>query len=319
MPFFSIIIPVYMVEKYLNQCVDSILNQTCQDFELILIDDGSTDNSPKICDEYALNNEKIKVIHKENGGLSSARNYGLDVASGMYIVFIDSDDYWDDLQALSTIKSKLIKNNFDVLIIGMKKFFQRTNQFKKTRIPQFNSTDLSQKQKIRYLMKQNMFVACAWDKIVRRDFIEKNKMRFVIGQLSEDIEWCARLLIYNPTIDIISSSIYVYRQQNEASITSNIGRNNLSDIKDVILKFIKNENGSIELNHYLAVQYVQWLAISSVVNNKLVDDLVKEMRSYWYLVDYDWYPYVKKVKKFKILGFSIMRRLLGIYRRIKRG
>ncbi len=92
----SIIVPVYNVEKYLKKCVDSILGQTFTDFELLLIDDGSTDNSGSICDELAKTDNRIKVIHKENGGLSDARNIGIEVAKGDFIGFIDSDDYIDE-------------------------------------------------------------------------------------------------------------------------------------------------------------------------------------------------------------------------------
>ena len=92
MPRLSIIVPVYKVEKYIHKCVDSILNQTFTDYELILVDDGSPDNCGKICDEYAKKDSRVKVIHKKNGGQSSARNKGLDHAKGNYISFIDSDD-----------------------------------------------------------------------------------------------------------------------------------------------------------------------------------------------------------------------------------
>ena len=88
----SVIVPIYKVEKYLGKCVDSIINQTYKNLEIILVDDGSPDNSGKICDEYAKKDNRIKVIHKENGGLSSARNAGLDVATGEFIAFVDSDD-----------------------------------------------------------------------------------------------------------------------------------------------------------------------------------------------------------------------------------
>lgn len=89
----SIIVPIYKVERYLKRCVDSILNQTFTDFELILVDDGSPDNCGRICDEYAEKDNRIYVIHKENGGLSDARNAGLDYATGQYIIFVDSDDF----------------------------------------------------------------------------------------------------------------------------------------------------------------------------------------------------------------------------------
>uniref|UniRef100_UPI003079CB33 glycosyltransferase family 2 protein n=1 Tax=Phascolarctobacterium succinatutens TaxID=626940 RepID=UPI003079CB33 len=92
MPRLSVIVPVYKVEKYIHKCVDSILNQTFKDFELILIDDGSPDNCGEICDEYAKKDSRVRVIHKENGGQSSARNRGLDIAKGEIIGFVDSDD-----------------------------------------------------------------------------------------------------------------------------------------------------------------------------------------------------------------------------------
>lgn len=95
-PLISVIVPIYNVEKYLARCVDSIVNQTYKDFELILVDDGSPDNSGKICDEYAKKDSRIKVVHKKNGGLSDARNAGMAVATGEYISFIDSDDYVSD-------------------------------------------------------------------------------------------------------------------------------------------------------------------------------------------------------------------------------
>ena len=95
MPLFSIIVPVYKAEKYISECVDSVLAQTFEDFELILADDGSPDRCHEICDEYAKKDSRIKVIHKNNGGASSARNSGIDAACGEYIIFLDSDDYWE--------------------------------------------------------------------------------------------------------------------------------------------------------------------------------------------------------------------------------
>ena len=91
----SIIIPVYKVEKYLDKCVESVVNQTYKNLEIILVDDGSPDNCPKMCDEWAEKDKRIKVIHKENGGLSDARNFGIEKATGDYLMFLDSDDYLD--------------------------------------------------------------------------------------------------------------------------------------------------------------------------------------------------------------------------------
>ena len=110
---FSIIIPCYKVEQYLHQCVDSVLAQTFDDYEVILVDDGSPDGSPAICDEYSKKSNKVKVIHKLNGGLSDARNVGLKEASGDYIVFLDSDDWWCDNNALMKTADRLESSHAD--------------------------------------------------------------------------------------------------------------------------------------------------------------------------------------------------------------
>lgn len=117
MPKISIIVPVYNTEKYLARCIDSILAQTYTDFELILVNDGSTDNSGKICDEYAQKDSRIVVIHKKNGGVSSARNKGLDIAQGEWISFVDSDDEYYDNTSLSLIHSQ-ISENIEYIIGG---------------------------------------------------------------------------------------------------------------------------------------------------------------------------------------------------------
>ena len=111
----SLVVPIYNVEKFLGQCIESIINQTYNDIEIILVDDGSTDNSGKICDEYKSIDNRIRVIHKVNGGLSSARNAGMRIAQGEYICFIDSDDYIDS-QMLEIMKKQI--KNADIVICG---------------------------------------------------------------------------------------------------------------------------------------------------------------------------------------------------------
>lgn len=117
----SIVIPVYNVEKYLQECVDSVVKQSYKNIEIILVDDGSKDNSPKLCDELAKTDDRIKVIHKENGGLSSARNAGMKVITGDYFVFLDSDDYWTDLDFLKKIVNDKLIMNPDIIILDIQK------------------------------------------------------------------------------------------------------------------------------------------------------------------------------------------------------
>ena len=122
----SVIIPIYNVEKFLSFCIDSIVNQTYKNLEIILVDDGSTDNSGKICDEYALKDNRIKVMHKQNGGVSSARNVGLNIAKGKYIGFVDSDDYVEN-DMFEILHNLIIKNNVDISCCN--KFVFKKNKF----------------------------------------------------------------------------------------------------------------------------------------------------------------------------------------------
>ena len=116
-PLISVIVPVYNVENYLPRCLDSIINQTYTNLEILLVDDGATDNSGKLCDEYAQKDNRIRVFHKENGGVSSARNMGLDNATGEYIAFVDSDDYIDKCMYEIMLNSS-VQNNADIVVCG---------------------------------------------------------------------------------------------------------------------------------------------------------------------------------------------------------
>lgn len=316
-PFFSIIVPVYKVEKYLEQCIRSVLNQSCDGYELILVDDGSPDNCPVVCDNFAEIDSHIRVVHKKNGGLSDARNCGLAAAKGEYIIFLDSDDFWCDNEGLNKIYNKLVKENADVLIFGMKKYFQNEEKYTEIRVPACDEVDLSCAQGTKKLMEGNIFVACACDKVVRRTLIEENGMSFVVGQLSEDIEWCSKLLLCKPSITVLSETLYVYRQQNSGSITANIGRRNLEHICEVLIKYseIGRREDNIELLNFMAEQYVLWMTVSTLVSRKEISDLLGKIKKYWYLMSYNWYPHVKLVRKVSGFGFWGVRWLLGMYKK----
>ena len=319
-PLFSIIIPVYNIEKYIRQCVDSVLTQTFKDYEVILVDDGSHDKCPTICDEYSEKNDNVRVVHKPNGGLSDARNAGLDMAQGEYIMFLDSDDWWDDKEALSKIDSKIKETRADLVIFGMKKYFTLQDIYGDERIPCICNditTTLPNIQLVQRYMQNNIFVACACDKVVSRALIEKDRQRFVKHQLSEDIEWCCKLLLKNPQIHILEESFYVYRQQVSTSITANVGPKNISCILDVINRYV-DVNASKPVLHYMANQYI--LLITNLMllkkdERKLLDDDVKKL---WWLVKYNWYPYVRLVSKVQFLGYTLIKNLLGFYFKKKR-
>lgn len=219
-PFFSIVVPIYKVEKYLSQCVDSLLVQDFDNFEIILVDDGSPDSCPEICDRYAESSNKIIVIHKPNGGLSDARNAGISKASGVYVTFVDSDDFWLGTDVLSRIYQAIINNNWpDVIASDFIKYFEDSDKYV---YPNINSTVPQHNSKsevfnyLYYELGDMRMSAC--QKVVKRDLLERTK--FEKGLLSEDIDWTLALYPNIKTIYLLSSPYYCYRQQREGSITN---------------------------------------------------------------------------------------------------
>lgn len=309
---FSIIVPIYRVEKYLSQCVDSVICQSYSDFELILVDDGSPDSCPLICDEYALADNRIKVIHKPNGGLSDARNAGLEVASGDYVIFLDSDDWWENSRALEIISDVIDKNGAEIILFGIEKFNMSTREFFDIRIPSFSGAISGLDSVI-----SGIYRACACDKVVKRELIESSGLRFRKGQLSEDIEWCIHLLHIGRAIAVLPELIYVYRQ-NDQSISHNVKRKNIEDILSVIGNYTKGEYADDDaVMNFAALQYVLLLATSARVPSKDIADLLAEMKKLTYLLDYTGTKRVRMARLFKPLGVRGIRFLMGLYQKLK--
>lgn len=170
MPSVSVIVPVYNVEKYLRRCVDSVLAQTLTDFELILVDDGSTDGSPAICDEYARGDTRVKVIHQKNAGVSAARNAGLDAARGEYVAFVDSDDYVDERYL-----EKLLAPGCDLCICGAKIILE-DGIVQSYISPQAEVCDMSP-EKITQFLESN-YRTYVWGKVFGKKLIDSCELRF---------------------------------------------------------------------------------------------------------------------------------------------
>lgn len=182
MPEISIIVPVYKVEKYLDRCVKSILAQTFTDFELILVDDGSPDNCPQMCDEWAKKDERIRVIHKENGGLSSARNAGLRVAVGNYIGFVDSDD-WITKDMYEHLYSLIIKNKMDISMCC----FARNPKKLEEGLCEKGSMYFDKKKLMEFFFRVNGELSnyAVWNRLYKKELL--NDIRFVEGRINEDV------------------------------------------------------------------------------------------------------------------------------------
>lgn len=219
----SVIVPVYRVEKYLRQCVDSVFYQTYRDLELILVVDGSPDKCSQICDEYAASDFRIIVIQKNNGGLSDARNVGLSVASGEYVLFVDSDDWLADSGGVAALAARAEKTSADVISFSYTKIYEDDNR----RVPclvQKESMPLtleSKERQLEYLGNRGLYIASACNKLIRISCIRENGLRFAVGETSEDVVWCLKLLIASSSQDYLNRNIYCYRQR-AGSITQTL-------------------------------------------------------------------------------------------------
>lgn len=213
----SIIVPVYNVEHYLENCIESILNQTFKDFELILVDDGSTDNSGKICDIYEKKDSRIKVIHKNNGGLSSARNTGLDIACGKYVGFIDSDDSIHP-RMYEMLYDLIKKYESDISCCNYKKIYDIFKD-EYENVNSLEVIEMSNIEAIKNLYDKEIGVklVIACNKLYRKNLFDN--IRYKVGRLHED-EFMAHRILYNSKkITYVDNELYYYLQR-EGSIMS---------------------------------------------------------------------------------------------------
>lgn len=235
--FFSVIVPVYNVEKYLAKCLDSILSQSFDSFELIVVDDGSKDNSGKICDDYAEKDSRVKVIHKANGGLSDARNAGTNVAQGEYIVYIDSDDYVLSDDFLRTLYDNI--NGADILLYKHQKFFDGSTEMQPCTYS-YENIDVNDTyvEKLKKLVEGDAFYGMAWIKAFKRSIVVENNIIFEKGLLGEDMEWNYHLITNAKSLSVVDKPFIAYRQR-ENSITTSTKLKNLTDFIYILEKWSK--------------------------------------------------------------------------------
>lgn len=267
---FSIVVPVYNVELYLETCINSILSQTFEDYELLLIDDGSTDKSSIICDNFAEKDNRIEVIHQSNAGLSVARNRGIDRSIGDYLIFLDSDDYWAKKDVLEKINERLLISNADVLSFNYVKFsgtvFETPYFENKEDMP----LDVQNNETLKYQIDNDLWIACAWNKVIKRSLFSEQKLHFEKGITSEDIEWCVRLAIYAEKFDYINEVIVCYRQR-MLSISKNVTVEKVETLINNIEKcfaLLNNEKKMDILKPYISYQYGTALYLISSLREK---------------------------------------------------
>ena len=218
----SVIIPVYNVEKYIDQCIDSLTNQTYKDLEIILIDDGSKDNSGKICDEYAKKDSRISVIHKQNEGVSAARNTGLELAKGEYVAFVDSDDFVDSNYILC-MYNKMVEQDADMVFCKYTKVFDRRFVNVKEHLPKSIVVNMNDESFVDFLahflnFKENI-LGCCWRLLFKRK--QLSGLRFETNiRICEDLLFILGYIFSSKRIASIDEQLYFYRQINSSACHS---------------------------------------------------------------------------------------------------
>lgn len=241
MPKISVIVPVYNTDKYLHKCVDSILNQTFTDFELLLINDGSKDCSGEICDEYAQKDSRVRVFHKANGGVSSARNLGLDNAIGEYILFIDGDD-WIEQTMCEELYNKAVKENAEIVYSDFKMIFEDNEEYYPT--AKYSPDKIG-------VVKN--FISSVWTCLVimiaKRELYLVNNLKSPTHlSYCEDFWLSVRLFHYSKKIAKINKAFYNYYRINTASRINNLDKKTEKEEQTAYLETIEffKEHGLLE-------------------------------------------------------------------------
>ena len=235
----SIIIPIYKVEQYLVDCIQSVCNQTYKNIEIILVNDGSPDNCGKICDDYAKKDKRISVIHKENGGLSDARNNGINIARGDYITFIDSDDYVETT-FIEELYNAIEKNNSDISICNINVVDENGNKIGKLGFK--DNIIVDGKQIVKGICEQKNIVESivAWNKMYSSKILKKYK--YPVGKIHEDEFLTYKILYQAESVAIINKYLYNYRKNNQSIVGKKFNQQRL-DLLEALserLGFYKN-------------------------------------------------------------------------------
>ena len=216
----SVIVPVYNVEKYLERCLDSIINQTLKDIEIICINDGSTDNSLSILEEYKKKDYRIVIINQKNKGLAVARNVGIEIAQGEYLAFVDSDD-WINPNFLECLYDSAKENNCDIAVGNI---FRVPDRGKTTPFLQYKETKIYEDTNSKFEICDIPKMCYVWNRIYKREKLIKNKIKFIEGKVYEDVLFSHKALYYSGKLITVPDAIYYYFRHSN-SIVAKTHRN----------------------------------------------------------------------------------------------
>lgn len=280
MPTISVIVPVYKAEKYIHRCVDSILAQTFTDFELILVDDGSPDNCPVICDEYAAKDCRVRVIHQENGGVSRARNMGLRCANGEYITFVDSDDYID-AAFLSEAMADARSSCLDLYIAGHRQIGDGgyRKDFVVAQDIEKHTIDLTEGEAVDLLA--NNYIASSCGKVIKKAFIGDIEFdpRMNFG---EDLKFMHQLLNSHGIVKAVARARYYHcvEYKEGTNLTAQVDEEKCRSVAETYRILLAKEYCSDGINEYRNFVEKRWLEDLLIVQNMILNSDVSVNRKY---------------------------------------
>lgn len=261
----SVIVPIYKVEDYLHRCIDSIINQTYTNLEIILVDDGSPDNCPMICDEYAKKDSRIKVIHKKNEGVAVARNVGIDIAAGKYIMFIDSDDFIEK-DMIKSMLTDLINNKVDIAVCNTKYIYSNLEKIKDNR----ENMILNNYEAMQEYVNNGVLRGVVWGQLYKKDLI--NDIRFIAGKYHEDEFFAYKVVAKAKKIYYNSIPFYNYVQRSNSAMAE-YSLNRLDGVEATYerLNFIKERYPSLYINEKKAFLNLCIYSYQMILKNISID------------------------------------------------
>ena len=322
MPFLSVVIPIYKVENYLKRCVDSVLAQQFADMEIILVDDGSPDQCPEICDAYAEQDNRIRVIHKPNGGLSSARNAGIEVATGEYIAFLDSDDAWAEGKLIGIIE--VLKQQTPDMLMFMSVDVTRDGAIYERRdtaafLNLQESHTFSREEYYAKLIESGNLHESACTKVLSLRFLKENNLTFQPGIVSEDAEWMFRVLRGAEKISVLNTVLFICTIDRKGSISNSANEKSLSDTLKIINQSVEYyKNHETDVKQYELAHCAYLLSIAIGIYGNMNSSVKKKYRStiteLSWLFKYNDSRKVQMVKRvYKPFGLDVCAFILHTY------
>lgn len=297
-PLVSIVIPVYNVAEYLEGCMESVLQQTYKTLEIILVDDGSTDESGNLCDIYGQKDDRVKVVHKPNGGLSDARNEGIDIATGEYLYFLDSDDLIPE-EAIDILVNIAEKSNCDVVIAGLQKFEDHVDKVSLSN-QKFETVDHEEAMKRMFL--HNGIGHEAWGKLYKRCLWKD--IKFPVGKLYEDYASIYHVIAMCNSVSITQQKLYYYRIRQGSIMNTKIKNKELQilDVSNQVTGYIKESFPNLkEYAEYL--QLVTYLKTMKRILDGGFNQYTEEQKiimdyanSCKWIMKRDWVKAIDKIK-----------------------